>query len=34
MCLTTLLQLSKAEDGVDGETDQMLATQVSLHCTV
>lgn len=32
VCIT-LLQLSKAGDEVDGETDQMLASQVSLHCS-
>ncbi len=30
----TLLQLTKAGDGVDGETDQMLTSQVAMHCSV
>lgn len=27
-----LLQMTQSGDGRDGETDQMLAYQVSLHC--
>lgn len=34
VCTMILLQLPKAEDEVDGETDQMLASQVSLRCSV
>lgn len=29
-----LLQLTQSGNGVDGETDQMLASQVSLQCSV